>query len=165
MRRQLDHPFGMDGVHVRTVPEGVQGMSALLVDAVVKKFAEDDHGRPVFDIAITDAFYKTRRQKAAKSWGEGRCLKIRVEPEEEAVRLDQYRHLWGHVFQPVVDTDCGYTKTELCLLAKAQFFPDDGRTSLTELNAAEMADFIRQCEVWLHTEYPDAFELHDRRPS
>ena len=129
--------------------------SALVVAAVVRDG----------DVHVTDSFFATSRQKAAKSWGDGRALKIRIEPEEEAVRLDQYRHLFGHVFQPVVDTDCGHTKDELCLMAKAQFLPDDGRTSLTELTAEEMADFIKQCEVWLHTEYPDAFALQDRRPS
>jgi hypothetical protein len=128
-------------------------MSALIVSAVVRD------GR----IHICDDFYRTRSAKAAKKWGDGCALQIRIEPEAEAVRLDQYRHLFGHVFQPVVDTDCGYTKSELCLLAKAQFMPDDGRTSLTELNAEEMADFIRQCEVWLHTEFPDAFALYDQR--
>jgi hypothetical protein len=115
------------------------------------------------DVHVTDAFYRTRRRRAAKRWGDGTAITIRIEPEDEAVRLDQYRHLVGHVFQPVVDTDFGYTKSELCLLAKAQFMPDDGRTSLTELNAEEMADFIRQCEVWLHTEFPDAFALYDQR--
>lgn len=126
-------------------------MSALVIDAVVSKG----------DVHVTDDFYTARRQKAAKKWGDGTVLKIRIEPEEEAIRLDQYRHLFGHVFKPVVDTDCGHTTSELCLMAKAQFMPDDGRTSLTELTAAEMADFIRQCEVWLHTDFPDAFALTD----
>lgn len=125
---------------------------ALLIDAVVS------HG----DVHVTDPAYQTRRQKAANKWGDGTALKIRIEPEEEAIRLDQYRHLFGHVFQPVIDTDCGHTKAELCLMAKAQFMPDDGRKSLTELTAEEMADFIKQCEVWLHTEYPDAFALYDQ---
>ena len=128
-------------------------MSALVVSAVVRDG----------DVHVTDACYKTRRQRAAKRWGDGTVITIRIEPEDEAVRLDQYRHLFGHVFQPVVDTDCGHTKAELCLMAKAQFMPDDGRTSLTELNADEMADFIRQCEVWLHTEFQDAFVLFDMR--
>ena len=127
--------------------------SALVVDAVVRGD----------QIHVCDEFYQTRKTKAAKAWGEGRALKIRIEPEEEAVRLDQYKHLFGHVFEPVVDMKCGYTKGELCALAKTMFFPDDGRESLTELTAAEMADFILQCEVWLHTEYAEAFELHDDR--
>lgn len=127
--------------------------SALVVDAVVRDG----------QILVTDAQYTARKQRAAKRWGDGVVLKIRIEPEAEAIRIDQYRHLFGHVFQPVVDTDCGHTKAELCLMAKAQFMPDDGRTSLTELNAEEMADFIRQCEVWLHTEYPDAYALYDRK--
>ena len=132
---------------------GDAAVSAIVVSAVVRD------GR----IHICDNFYRTRVGKAAKSWGDGIELQIRIEPKDEAVRLDQYRHLFGHVFQPVVDTDCGHTKAELCLMAKAQFMPDDGRTSLTELNAEEMADFIRQCEVWLHTEFPDAFVLYDMR--
>lgn len=128
-------------------------MSALLVDAVVRDG----------DVHVLDQNFAARRRKAAKAWGDGVALKIRVEPEAEAIRLDQYRHLFGHVFQPVVDTDCGHTKAELCLMAKAQFMPDDGRSSLTELTGEEMADFIRQCEVWLHTEFPDAFALYERR--
>ena len=130
-------------------------MSALVVSAVVRDG----------DVHVVDEFYRTRRRRAAKRWGDGAVITVRIEPEDEAVRLDQYRHLFGHVFQPVVDTDCGHTKSELCLMAKAQFMPDDGRTSLTELNAEEMADFIRQCEVWLHTEFPDAFALYDNRRS
>ncbi len=125
--------------------------SAVVVDAVVK----DGHLH-----IVDESLYRTRVKNAAKRWGNGTSLKVRIEPEEEAIRLDQYRHLFGHVFQPVVDTDCGHTKAELCLMAKAQFMPDDGRSSLTELTGAEMADFIRQCEVWLHTEFPDAFALH-----
>lgn len=132
-----------------------QADRALVVDAVVRRVGD------VLDISVIADHYSAQRQKAAARWGEGRALKLRIEPEEEAVRLDQYRHLFGHVFQPVVDTGCGHTKSELCLMAKAQFFPDDGRTSLTELNAEEMADFIRQCEVWLHTEYEEAFALQD----
>lgn len=131
--------------------------SALIVSGVVAQIGD------VFDIAITEAHYKARRQRAAKKWGLGCAITIRMEPEVEAVRLDQYRHLFGHVFEPVVQADCGHTKAELCLMAKAQFLPDDGRTSLTELTAEEMADFIRQCEVWLHTEYPDAFALYDQK--
>lgn len=136
--------------------------SALVFDAVVTQIAGDGDGRPQFDVAVRDDLHQSRRRKAAKRWGVGRMLRIRIEPAEEAVRLDQYRHLFGHVFQPVVDTDCGHTKVELCAIAKAQFMPDDGRTSLTELNAEEMADFIRQCEVWLHTDYPDAFLFEER---
>lgn len=136
-------------------------MSALVVAATVIETTEPG----VFDVAVIEAAYKVRRQRSAKRWGLGVAIVIRIEPEEEAVRLDQYRHLFGHVFQPVIDTDCGHTKSELCLMAKAQFMPDDGRTSLTELNAEEMAEFIRQCEVWLHTEFPDAFALYDRRPN
>lgn len=134
--------------------------SALLIDAVVTE-TKDAEGRPVLDIAVRDDHYQAKRRKSAKRWGVGAALKIRIEPEDEAIRLDQFRHLFGHVFQPVVDTECGHTKEELCLMAKAQFMPDDGRSSLTELTGAEMADFIRQCEVWLHTEFPDAFALMD----
>ena len=126
--------------------------SAVVVDAVVR-----DGQLHIVD----EKFYRTRVKSAAKKWGDGTMLKVRIEPEDEAIRLDQYRHLFGHVFQPVVDTECGHTKSELCLMAKTQFMPDDGRSSLTELTGAEMADFIRQCEVWLHTEFPDAFALQD----
>lgn len=123
-------------------------MSALVVDAVVRD------GR----IHITDYFYRTRSAKAAKSWGDGVELHIRIEPKDEAVALNQYRHLFGHIFEPVADYT-GYTKQELCLIAKAQFLPDDGRTSLTQLNHEEMAVFIQQCEGWLGSECPDAFAL------
>ena len=129
-------------------------MSALVVSAVVRD------GR----IHITEDFYRTRSAKAAKSWGDGVELHIRIEPKDEAVALNQYRHLFGHVFEPVCDYT-GYPKQELCLMAKAQFLPDDGRTSLTQLDHEEMAVFIQHCEEWLRTECPDAFELMEPQSS
>ena len=127
-------------------------MSALIVAAVVRE------GR----IHICDDFYRTRAAKSAKSWGDGVELQIRIEPVDEAVALNQYRHLFGHVFEPVADYT-GHTKVELCLMAKAQFMPDDGRTSLTQLNHEEMAVFIQHCEEWLRVECPDAFILYERQ--
>lgn len=96
------------------------------------------------------------RLRAAK-WGQGRALVVRVEPEDEAWRYSDLKHLFGHIYQPVVEY-CGYTKTELHAMAKAQFMPD-GKTSITELNRDELKEYMQSVEQWLRTECSDAYEL------
>ena len=125
-------------------------MNALVAEAVVRDG----------DVHVCDPFFKARRQRFAKKWGDGCALRIRVEPEEDGVETAQYRYLFGRVFAPVAEY--GHTKTELCLMAKAQFMPDDGRTSLTQLTREEMDAFTKQAEQWLRTEFPDAYLLYDR---
>ena len=126
-------------------------MNALVADAVVRDG----------DVHVLDALFATRRQKFAKKWGDGCALRIRVEPQDDAVTYAQYKYLFGFVFRPVAEY--GHTEAELCLMAKAQFMPDDGRTSLTQLTHEEMDAFTKQAEQWLRTEFPDAFILYDHR--
>lgn len=133
--------------------------SALLVDAVVRDG----------DVHVTDAFYKTRRLRAAKKWGDGACLKIRIEPEEEAWKHSDAKHLYGHLYAPVSRRH-GETVAEVHLRMKAQFMPDDGRTSITELNREEMKAFIESVEQDIRENDPDswgdcldAMALYERR--
>lgn len=120
--------------------------SALVVAAVVRNG----------DVHVTDSYYASRRKRAAKAWGDGVFLRIRIEPKDEAVAHYQFKHLYGHVFEPVAEST-GHTSAELCLMAKAKFMPDDGRTSLTELSYEEMRAFSEQTEQWLREECPEAF--------
>lgn len=94
---------------------------------------------------------------AAAKWGQGTSLVVRVEPEDEAWRHSDVKHLFGHVYGPVVEY-CGYTKLELHKMAKAQFMPE-GKTSLTELNREEMKEYTSAVEQWLRTECGEAFEF------
>jgi len=127
--------------------------TAVTVDAVVHQ-----DGIQIVD----EDLYRTRVKRAVKAWGSGTALKVRIEPEEEAVQYYQFKHLFGHVFEPVCDFT-GYTKQELCLMAKAEGFMPEGKTSLTELSREEMDEFTKQAEKWLHEECPDAFALYEPR--
>ncbi len=125
---------------------------ALVVDAVVRD------GK----IHICDEdFYRTRSARFAKHWGDGASLKIRIEPEDEAAQWSDWKYLFGYVFTPVSE-DTGHTIDELCLMAKVKFMPDDGRTSLTQLNREELKEFTRATEEWLRTERPEAYEKYGR---
>ena len=132
---------------------------ALIIDAVVRDS----------DIHVTDHFYKARRLKAAKGWGDGCALKIRIEPEDEATKHHHYKHLFGHYLTPVSDV-LGYTVTELKDEMKARFLPD-GMTSLTDMNAEQFEEFNRSVDQCIREEYPseawdacaNAMALYDRR--
>jgi hypothetical protein len=133
-------------------------MSALVVSAVVREG----------DVHVTDEFYRTRRQRAAKRWGDGTIITIRIEPEDEASKHHHYKHLFGHYLTPVSDYT-GYTVTELKDEMKARFLPD-GMTSLTDMNAEQFEEFNRSVEQCIREEIPEAFErcadamaLYDRR--
>ena len=125
-------------------------MSALIVDAVVRDG----------DIHVVDDFYKTRRTRAAKRWGDGTALKIRIEPEEEAAKHHQFKHYYGHIVSPLSEWN-GEFEAEWHQRLKALFMKD-GKTSLTQLNYEEFATYIRECEVYAHTAHPEAFVLYDR---
>lgn len=134
-------------------------MGALVIDAVVREG----------EVHVTDAFYKTRRQKAAKAWGDGTILKIRIEPEEEAWRHSDAKHLYGHLYAPV-STRTGETVAEVHLRMKAQYMPDDGRTSITQLNREELKSFMESVEQDIRETDPDSWEdcvaamaLYERR--
>lgn len=129
-------------------------MSAILVDATVV------NGKlQIVDVPL----YLTRIAKAAKTWGEGCSIKIRIEPEEDAARWSDYKYLFGYVLRPVAD-DTGHTEQELLLMAKLRFLPDDGRTSLTQLSREELRAFTEQTERWFREERPEAFTLYDTVP-
>lgn len=120
--------------------------SALIVDAVVRDG----------DVHITDHFYRTRRVRAAKKWGDGTALKVRIEPEEDAVLYSQYKHLFGHLYEPVSKRH-GETVAEVNVRMKLHYLPDDGRTSLTELNREEMKSFIESVEQDIRETDPDSW--------
>ena len=122
-------------------------MSALLIDAVVRDG----------DVHVLDAFYKTRRQQFAKRTGDGVLLKIRVEPADEAWKHAAAKHLYGHLYTPVSKRH-GETVAEVHLRMKAQFMPDDGRTSITELNEDEMKAFTESVEQDIRENDPDSWE-------
>lgn len=92
-------------------------MDAITFDAVVRD------GK----IALVDeSFYRTRSASAAKRWGDGRCLKVRIEPEEDAYTYAQIKHYWGYVVTPFADYT-GYHKHEVHKMLKAECMPD-GKT-------------------------------------
>lgn len=110
-------------------------------------------------VVLTDqVLFHAQLQKMG--FGEGEALIVRVEREADAIEHRQYKHLFGHVFEPVSESS-GHTTGELCLMAKARFLPDDGRTSLTQLTRDEFAAFIQATEIWLREECPEAFVLQD----
>jgi hypothetical protein len=120
---------------------------ALTIDAVVRNG----------DVHVTEDFYTAKRTKAAKRWGDGTALKIRIEPEEEAWRFADIKHYYGHLVKPV-SADTGETLDEVHTRWKALFFPDDGRTSLTQLNRDELTAYMESCEQHMREETPKAWD-------
>lgn len=121
--------------------------TALVIDAVV---ANDD-------IAVTDSQFAAKRRKAAKRWGAGTVLKIRIEPEDEAWKHSDVKHLYGHLYAPVA-ARTGETVAEVHLRMKVQFFPEDGRTSLTQLNRVEMKSFVESVEQDIREHDPESWD-------
>lgn len=120
---------------------------ALLIEAVVRDG----------DIHVTDALYKTRRQRWAKKVGDGTVLTIRVEPQDEAWKHSAAKHLYGHLYTPV-SKRTGETVADVHMRMKATHFPDDGRTSLTELNQDEMRSYTEAVEQDIRENDPDSWE-------
>lgn len=121
------------------------------------------------DVHVVEHHYKTRRKRWAKKWGVGTALTIRIEPEEEASRWGDYKHLYGHLYTPVAQ-QTGETVAEVNLRMKAAYFPEDGRGSLTELNRDELKHFIESVEQDIRETDPDSWEaclaamaLYERR--
>jgi hypothetical protein len=138
----------LDGCALRIVwARGDGEVSALLVDAVVRE------GR----IHITDAFYRTRADRFAKKLGDGVALRIRIEPEDEAWRHSDGKHLYGHLYKPVSKRH-GEPVAEVHLRMKSQFMPEDGRTSITELNRDEFKSFIESVEQDIRENDPESWE-------
>jgi hypothetical protein len=136
-------------------------MGALLIDAVVRDG----------DVHVTDAFYRTRRERFAKKIGDGVVLKIRIEPADEAIRYHQLKHLFGHIFAPT-SKQTGETVADVAVRMKVAFMPDDGRTSLTELNYDELKAFTEAVEQDIRENDPESWDrcleamaLYERRAS
>lgn len=123
-------------------------MSAILVDAVVA------NGK----IRILDEpFYLTRVERMAKKWGDGCALTIRIEPEADAAKHHHYKHLFGHLLEPMSEYT-GYTVSECKDDMKARFLPD-GMVSLTDMDADQFAEFNRSVEQCIREEIPMAWTL------
>ena len=134
-------------------------MKALLVDAVVRDG----------DVHVCEPNFSVKRQRAARTWGDGVALKIRIEPEEDAIQYAQYKHLYGHLYTPV-SAHTGETVAEVNVRMKVQYMPDDGRTSLTELTREELKQFIEAVEQDIRETDPEswadccaAMALYERR--
>jgi hypothetical protein len=134
--------------------------TALLADAVVTE------GRVQI---VDESFYRARLARAVKRWGEGASLKLRLELEEEAWRHADAKHLYGHLYTPV-SKRTGETVAEVHLRMKAQFMPDDGRTSITQLNREELKSFMESVEQDIRETDPDSWDdcvaamaLYERR--
>lgn len=117
--------------------------SALLVKAIVLQG----------DIAVCDDHYQARRKAAAKRWGDGCALTVRIEPEEEAAKHGHFKALFGHYLKPVSDVT-GDTVTELKDVMKARFLPD-GLVSLTEMTAEQFDEFNWMVAQCIRDEYPE----------
>lgn len=124
--------------------------SALVFDAVVKD------GKIAL---VDDQFYRTKSAHAAKGWGDGCALKVRIEPEEDAYTHGQMKHYYGHIISPLSEWN-GEFPTEWDVRLKAMFLPE-GKTSKTQCNREELDAYIHQCEVYAHTAHPEAFALYD----
>lgn len=122
-------------------------MPPLIISAVVREG----------DVHVTDYGYQVRRQKAARKWGDGTVLTIRIEPEEDAWRHADAKWLYGYCYAPV-SAKHGETVAEVHMRMKAQFMPDDGRTSITELNREEMRAFIESVEQDIRENDPESWE-------
>ena len=123
--------------------------SALVVDAVVDSF----------QIRLVDEdLYRTRAARAAKKWGNGTALKVRIEPEQDAKTYGQLKYFHGYVLAPMVE----YTgDVDMKLEMKLRFL-EDGQTSLADLDYEQMKAFTEKAEAWARTVCPEAFEKHGR---
>lgn len=131
--------------------------TALVVSGVVRSVGVDDAGRDVFDVAITDDHYKAQRQRAAAKWGAGVEIVIRIEPKDESAKYHQFKYLFGYVFT-CVSARTGETVADVEMRMKTSYMPDDGRTSLTQLNEAEIKAFTESCEQDARENTPAAWD-------
>lgn len=122
-------------------------MSALVIDAVVHNG----------DVHVTEPFYKALRQRFAERTGDGVLLTIRIEPADEVWRQADAKHLYGHLYAPV-SKQTGETVADVHLRMKAAHFPDDGRTSLTQLNRDEMRAYIEAVEQDIRENDPGSWD-------
>ena len=109
------------------------------------------------DVHVTEPHYKTRRQRYARHIGDGVMLTIRIEPVADAYTHGQMKHLYGHLYAPV-SKRTGETVAEVHIRMKLQFMPDDGRTSLTQLNGEELKAYTESVEQDIRENDPDSWE-------
>ena len=109
------------------------------------------------DVHVTEPHYQTRRQRYARQIGDGVMLTIRIQPADEAYTFGQMKHLYGHLYAPV-SKRTGETVAEVHLRMKLQFMPDDGRTSLTELNGEELKAYTESVEQDIRENDPDSWD-------
>lgn len=108
-------------------------------------------------IVPIDPFYAARTKRAARRWGAGRLLVIRIEPEDEAWRHSDVKFLYGYLYGPV-SRKTGETVADVHLRFKASdCWPDDGRTSLTQLNREEMKAYIEAVSQDIREHDPDSW--------
>ena len=93
----------------------------------------------------------------SRKWGDGAALTIRIEPEEEAWRHADAKWLYGYIYTPATKRS-GETVPDMHLRMKATYFPEDGRTSLTELNREEFRQFIEAVEQDVRENQPECWE-------
>jgi hypothetical protein len=111
------------------------------------------------DVIPMEADYVPRKRRAAKRWGEGRAIIIRMEPEDEGASEGQRRYYFGRVLKPFSDYT-GYRMDELHSMLKALCM-QEGKTSITELNDEEMRDYTEAAEHTLREWCADAYLLTD----
>lgn len=116
-----------------------------------------------------EPLFASRLRKFAKQWGDGREITVRLEPTDEAWRHADAKHLYGHLYAPVSKRH-GETVAEVHLRMKSSYMPDDGRTSITQLNRDEMKSFIESVEQDIRENDAESWEdcvgamsLYERR--
>lgn len=102
--------------------------------------------------------YQTLLERA--QFGVGEELIVRIESKAEAWRHGDVKHLFGHVYEPVVRYT-GISKVELHLQAKALWMPDDGRTSITQLSREELRVFSDTADQAFREDVWEAYERFD----
>lgn len=132
-------------------------MSTALVLAAVVREATAEDGSSFCEVHVTEDHFVAKRRRAAKRWGAGTMLSIRIEPQDEAWRHSDAKHLYGHLYGPV-SRRTGETVAEVHLRMKAAYMPDDGRTSITQLNRDEMKSFTESVEQDIRETDPDSWD-------
>src|SRR5262245_17559488 len=88
-------------------------------------------------LQLADPFVANESIRRKFKPGAGESFVVLVMRPEDSIALGQYKHLYGHLYAPVA-ARTGETVADVHLRMKASHFPDDGRSSLTQLSRAEM---------------------------
>jgi len=100
----------------------------------------EEHRLHLADQAITNAAVRRKFKP-----GNGESFVLLIMRPEDAVAWAAYKHLYGHLYTPVAE-NTGETVADVHLRMKAAHYPDDGRSSLTELSRAEMKAYTEAVE-------------------